>query len=67
MAAKTSKQIKGKSIINDAILKDLYDKIHGINYGTVEITVHNAKIVQVEVAQKNRFDDIWLAQGGSGI
>ena len=62
MGTKTNKQEKGKSIVNDAILKDIYDKIHGINYGTVEITVHNAKIVQVEVAQKNRFDDIWLAE-----
>lgn len=53
-----------KNIINDAILKDISEKIHGLTYGSVIITVHNAKIVQIEVAEKSRFDDIWLAEGG---
>ncbi len=32
--------------------------------GTVTITVHNAKIVQIEVAQKSRYDDVWVHEGG---
>lgn len=58
---------KNKNIINDAIVKDISDKIHGLKYGTVLITVHNAKIVQLEVAQKDRYDDIWQVEGGAGI
>ena len=58
---------KNKNIINDAIVKDISDKIHGLKYGTVLITVHNAKIVQLEVAQKDRYDDVWQVEGGGGI
>ncbi|MDD4954458.1 MAG: DUF2292 domain-containing protein [Candidatus Omnitrophica bacterium] len=53
-----------KNIINDAIIKDISEAVHSVKYGTVTITVHNAKIVQVEIAQKNRFDDVWLIEGG---
>ncbi|MCK9614754.1 MAG: YezD family protein [Candidatus Omnitrophica bacterium] len=53
-----------KNIVNDAIIKDISDSVHNLKYGTVTITVHNSKIVQVEVAQKNRFDDVWLIEGG---
>ncbi|MDD4183196.1 MAG: DUF2292 domain-containing protein [Candidatus Omnitrophica bacterium] len=53
-----------KNIVNDAIIKDISDSVHNLRYGTVTITIHNSKIVQVEVAQKNRFDDVWLVEGG---
>jgi hypothetical protein len=53
-----------KNIINDAIIKDISDSIHGLRFGTVVISVHDSRIVQIEVAEKNRFDDIWHAQGG---
>jgi hypothetical protein len=56
-----------KNIVNDAIIKDISDSIHGISYGTVLITVHNSKIVQIEVSQKSRFDDVWTVQDGGGI
>ncbi|MCX5712300.1 MAG: DUF2292 domain-containing protein [Candidatus Omnitrophica bacterium] len=56
-----------KNIINDSIIKDISEKIHGLKFGTVSITVHNSKIVQVEVAQKSRFEDVWLIGEGGGI
>lgn len=59
--------MKNKNIVNDAIIKNISDTIHGLHYGTVMITVHNDKIVQMEVSQKSRFDDIWIVQDGSGI
>lgn len=62
-----SKQQINKNIVNDAIIKDISDSIHGLSFGTVTITVHHSKIVQIEVSQKNRFDDVWLVQEGSGI
>ena len=55
------------NIVNDAIIKDISESIHGLQYGTVTITVHNSKIVQVEVAKKSRFDEIWTVQEGGGI
>ncbi len=56
-----------KSIVNDAIIKDISDSIHGLNYGTVTITVHNARIVQMEISKKSRFDEVWIVQDGGGI
>ena len=56
-----------KSIVNDAIIKDISDSIHGLNYGTVTITVHNARIVQMEISRKSRFDEVWIVQDGGGI
>lgn len=56
-----------KNIINDAIIKELSGAVHGLKYGTVSITVHNSKIVQVDVSEKKRFDDIWTVEEGGGI
>jgi len=36
----------------------------GLDYGDVLIKVHNSRIVQIEVTQKKRFDDV---KEGSGI
>jgi len=58
---------KNKNIVNDAIVKDISNSLHNLKYGTVTITVHNSKIVQIEVMQKSRFDDIWLIEEGGGI
>jgi hypothetical protein len=56
--------INSKNIVNDAIIKDIADKINDLKYGSITIKVHDSKIVQIEVSQKNRFDDIWLIEGG---
>ncbi|HRZ41001.1 MAG TPA: DUF2292 domain-containing protein [Candidatus Omnitrophota bacterium] len=56
-----------KNIVNDAIIKDISDSIHGVSFGTVTIIIHNSKIVQIEVSQKSRFDDVWIVQEGGGI
>jgi len=53
-----------KNIINDAIIKDISESIHGLEYGTVVVTVHDSRIVQIEVTKKNRFDGIWHKEGG---
>lgn len=61
MNAKNKNQ---KNIINDAIVKDISDVVHGLSYGIVTIKVHNAKIVQMEVTENRRFDDVWQTEGG---
>ena len=56
-----------KNIINDAIIKDLSDSVHGLRDGIVRITVQDFKIVEVDVARKNRYDDVWNMEQGGGI
>jgi hypothetical protein len=56
-----------KELINDSIIKDIRDSVNKLAYGTVTITVHNKKITQIEVAEKRRFDNVWIVEEGGGI
>ena len=38
------------------IEKYIINTIKGIQFGSVEITIHNSQIVQVEKTEKRRFD-----------
>ncbi|MGA2093220.1 MAG: YezD family protein [Sedimentisphaerales bacterium] len=51
---------------NNAIIRDIKNAIAGLDYGTVMIKIHNAKIVQIEITQKKRFD-VGLFEKGGGI
>ncbi|MBF0484343.1 MAG: YezD family protein [Candidatus Omnitrophica bacterium] len=62
-----SNKFNSKKIINDSIIKDISGAVEKLGYGTVVVTVHNKKITQVEVAEKQRFDDIWKVEEGGGI
>ena len=62
-----AKEIKNKNIINDAIIKDIAQALVGLEFGAVSIKVHNSKIIQIEVTEKKRFDDLWLIGEGCGI
>ena len=63
MTTKTSQ----KSIINDAIIKDLSEQVLKLKYGTIVIKVHDSKILQVEVTERTRYEDVWLVERGGGI
>ncbi len=52
---------------NETILADIRSAIVGIDYGTVTIKVHNAKITQIEVTRKKRYDDGSFYEKGGGI
>jgi len=43
--------------------------VHGIELGTITISVFGSRIVQVDITttQKKRFDDVWLLEDGGGI
>ena len=56
-----------KNIVNDAIIKDIAVAVGSLEYGTVTIKVHENKIIQIEVTEKKRFDDVWRVEGGGGI
>ena len=53
--------------INDAIVKDIAAAVAGLDYGSVLIKVHSAKIVQIEVTERKRFDEFWKVEKGGGI
>jgi len=56
-----------KSIINDSIIKDLSEQVLNLKYGSIVIKVHDSKIVQVEVTERTRYEDVWLVEKGGGI
>ena len=56
-----------KNIVNDAIIKDIATAVESLDYGTVTIKVHETKIIQIEVTEKKRFDDVWRVEEGGGI
>jgi hypothetical protein len=56
-----------KNIVNDAIIKEIAEAAESLDYGTITIKVHGAKIIQIEVTEKKRFDDVWKVEEGGGI
>jgi hypothetical protein len=48
----------------DTIVWDVKKAITGLDYGTVTIKVHNAKIVQIEITEKKRYDSGSFEKGG---
>jgi hypothetical protein len=60
-------QQNSKKILNDAIIKEISDAVDSLEYGEVAIKVHNNKIIQIEIAERKRFDDVWKLEEGGGI
>lgn len=58
---------KPRKVLNDAILKEISDAVESLDYGEVNIKIHNKKIVQIDVSRRKRFDDVWKLEGGGGI
>jgi len=58
-----------KKMVNDSIMKDIAEKVQGIQLGTITISVYDSRIVQVDITttDKKRFDDVWLLENGGGI
>jgi hypothetical protein len=67
LEGKMSTKQSPKNIVNDAIIKDIAAAIGSLEYGTVTIKIHETKIIQIEVTEKKRFDDVWRVEGGGGI
>jgi hypothetical protein len=61
------KQDSNEQAANEAIIKDIRMAIVDLDYGTVTIKVHNAKISQIEITQKKRYGDNGLVEKGGGI
>lgn len=42
----------------DVWLERIQESIRGLEYGTVQIVVHNGKVVQIDRTERHRFDSI---------
>ena len=56
-----------RKFLNESIISDISAAVAALEYGDVTIKVHDKKIIQVEIAERKRFDDIWKIEGGGGI
>jgi hypothetical protein len=60
-------QQNSRKVLNDSIIKEISDAVESLEYGEVHIKVHNRKIIQIEIAERKRFDDVWKLEEGGGI
>lgn len=44
--------------LNDEWLKRIKEQTEGLLYGTVLITIHNGRIVQIDRTERSRFDTV---------
>lgn len=52
---------------NDEVLRLIQASLAGLEYGQILITVHAAKVVQIEKVERTRLDLKNLHEQGSGI
>ena len=51
---------------SDRVTSRINSALKGLRYGSVVLTIHDSKIVQIERIEKNRFEDLYL-ENGDGI
>ncbi len=56
-----------KNYIDEAILKEIREALESLDYGTVTITIHSGRTMQIEVTEKKRLDYLWRVEEGGGI
>jgi hypothetical protein len=62
----SSDNIQDKSGQCDRVNARINATLKGIRYGSVILTIHDYKIVQIDRIEKSRFDDLYL-ENGDGI
>jgi hypothetical protein len=63
---KTENNLNEKHGGVDRVSTRINAALRGLRYGSVILTVHDARIVQIERIEKSRFDDLYL-EDGEGI
>lgn len=58
-----TKEISKRNNQVERVLSRIEHSIRGIRYGSVTITIHDGRIVQIERIEKSRFDDMSLEYG----
>lgn len=47
--------MKEHSVLSEEILRNLEEAVSSIRFGTVQITIHDGRVVQLEKSEKVRF------------
>ena len=55
---------KPREVMSPELLNQIAEAIQSIRFGSVQITIHNSRVVQIEKAEKVRFDRADLTPGG---
>jgi hypothetical protein len=55
-----------KSNQGDRVNARINTALKGVRYGSVILTIHDSRIVQIERIEKSRFEDLYL-ESGEGI
>ena len=53
--------------VSDALLLRIRDAIRSVRFGTIQITIHNAHVVQIEKHERIRLDEMADPAAGSRI
>lgn len=56
-----------KNKTNDDLIKEIIKAVDSLQYGYVQIVVHNHKIVQIDRTEKTRLEGISIYEEGGGI
>ena len=62
-----SKSSNERNVISDIILEDIKRSINSIDFGNIVLKIHAGKVIQIEVTEKKRFNDLWELEDGGGI
>jgi len=62
----TTNDTQDKLLQTDRVNARINTALKGIRYGSVVLTIHDSRIVQIERIEKSRFDDLYL-ENGDGI
>ncbi|HEX3018957.1 MAG TPA: YezD family protein [Chitinispirillaceae bacterium] len=60
MNTKENNSIKNQA---EKVAARISNTLRGLRYGSVVLTVHDSRIVQIERIEKSRFEDLYLENG----
>lgn len=49
-------QVNGTNLVDEEVLKEIAALLAQIQYGSLEISIHNGRVVQLERREKKRID-----------
>lgn len=49
-------QVNGTNLVDEDVLKEIAALLAQIQYGSLEISIHNGRVVQLERREKKRID-----------
>lgn len=58
---------KDAALLNESVLKELFESAKKLKFGQILITVHDGRIVQIDKTEKIRFPQSPVYEKGGGI